>query len=197
MSPGSMSLKARIRNLAKQKNVAAQVVLQNYMFERFLDRLSRSDYKNKFVLKGGMLIASLVGLDTRSTMDLDMTLRNLSLTADDVRSALNAICSMPVEDEVTFSVGRISPIRTTQEYHPGVLQEAITATAKHRGTLEQIADKDKLLSLIAESPHLKDYWGKYQKQFAYAEDISFEQVIETISTIVPLGKRMTELLYGE
>ena len=70
-----MSLKGKIKNYAKSNNIAAQVVLQNYMFERFLARLSVSDYGEKFVIKGGMLIAAIVGLDTRSTMDLDNTLQ--------------------------------------------------------------------------------------------------------------------------
>lgn len=79
MSSKAMSLKGRIKNYAKSNNIAAQVVLQNYMFERFLERLSVSEYSEKFVVKGGMLIAAIVGLDTRSTMDLDTTLRNLPL----------------------------------------------------------------------------------------------------------------------
>ena len=75
MNSKAMSLKGRIKNYAKSNNIAAQVVLQNYMFERFLERLSVSEYSEKFVVKGGMLIAAIVGLDTRSTMDLDATLR--------------------------------------------------------------------------------------------------------------------------
>ena len=70
----AMSLKAKIRNIAKQKNIP-QVILQNYMFERLLVRLAASTYKDKFVLKGGMLVAAIVGLDNRATMDLDTTLR--------------------------------------------------------------------------------------------------------------------------
>lgn len=66
----AMSLKARIRNMAKQKNIPAQVIMQNYMFERLLLRLSMSEYKDKFVLKGGMLVAAIVGLDNRATMDM-------------------------------------------------------------------------------------------------------------------------------
>ena len=73
----AMSLKAKIRNIAKKKNIPAQVILQNYMFERLLVRLSVSDYREKFVLKGGMLVAAIVGLDNRATMDLDTTLKNL------------------------------------------------------------------------------------------------------------------------
>lgn len=71
----AMSLKAKIRNIAKKKNIPAQVILQNYMFERLLVRLSVSDYREKFVLKGGMLVAAIVGLDNRATMDLDTTLK--------------------------------------------------------------------------------------------------------------------------
>ena len=65
MSSKAMSLKGRINNYARKNNIAAQVVLQNYMFERFLDRLSRSAYQEKFVIKGGMLVAAIVGLDIR------------------------------------------------------------------------------------------------------------------------------------
>ena len=90
MNSKAMSLKAKIKNYAKSNNIAAQVVLQNYMFERFLARLSASVYNEKFVVKGGMLIAALVGLDTRSTMDLDTTLRNLPLTEEKItRNFLN------------------------------------------------------------------------------------------------------------
>lgn len=74
----AMSLKAKIRNIAKKKNIPAQVILQNYMFERLLVRLSVSDYREKFVLKGGMLVAAIVGLDNRATMDLPEKYRELN-----------------------------------------------------------------------------------------------------------------------
>lgn len=75
MSVNSMSLKARINNYAKQHKISPQVVLQNYLFEHFLERISVSEFNDKLIIKGGLLISSLVGLDTRSTMDLDTTLR--------------------------------------------------------------------------------------------------------------------------
>ena len=80
----AMSLKAKIRNVAKSKNISAQVILQNYMFERFSNRLFLSEYKDKFVLKGGMLIAAIVGIDNRATMDLDTTLKDLPLTPETI-----------------------------------------------------------------------------------------------------------------
>lgn len=116
MSSKAMSLKGKIKNYAKSNNIAAQVVLQNYMFERFLTRLSESTYKEKFVVKGGMLIAAIVGLDTRSTMDLDTTLRNLPLTQEKITEAIQEICSIEKEDDVIFQMKSIEPIRKDDVY---------------------------------------------------------------------------------
>ena len=98
----AMSLKARLRNLAKEKGLPAQVILQNYMFERLLVRLAQSEYKDKFVLKGGMLVAAIVGLDNLATMDLDATLKNLPLTPEAIQAALTIVCAVPADDGVTF-----------------------------------------------------------------------------------------------
>lgn len=116
MNSKAMSLKGRIKNYAKQNNIAAQVVMQNFMFERFLARLSASPYREKFIIKGGMLVAAIVGLDTRSTMDLDATLRNLPLTEGQIRRALEDICAIPMRDEITFQLLSIDPIRKDDPY---------------------------------------------------------------------------------
>ena len=116
MSSKGMSLKGRINNYAKKNRIAAQVVLQNYMFERFLERLSRSEYQQKFVIKGGMLVTAIVGIETRATMDLDTTLRNLPLTEEQIREAITAICSVPLDDEVSFQIISIEPIRKDDVY---------------------------------------------------------------------------------
>ena len=112
----AMSMKAKNRNIAKQKNIPAQVILQNYMFERLMVRLSASEYKEKFVLKGGMLVAAIVGLDNRATMDMDTTLKNLPLTPEAIRSALESVCSIGYDDGVSFELGKISPIREDDIY---------------------------------------------------------------------------------
>ena len=112
----AMSLKAKIRNIAKTKNIPAQVILQNYMFERFLNRLSASEYKEKFVLKGGMLVAAIVGIDNRATMDLDTTLKNLPLTPEAIEKALKEIFTIDLNDDVSFSLKGISPIREDDIY---------------------------------------------------------------------------------
>ncbi len=116
----AMSLKAKIRNLAKQKNMSAQVILQNYMFERFLERLSKSVYKDKFVLKGGILIAALVGIDNRATMDMDATVRDFPINTESLTKAIREICRIDIDDNVTFYLSEIGSIRSDDEYGVGV-----------------------------------------------------------------------------
>lgn len=274
MSSKAMSLKGKIKNYAKHNNIAAQVVLQNYMFERFLSRLSVSEYRDKFVIKGGMLIAAIVGLDTRSTMDLDTTLRNLPLTEEKIIEAVNVICKIDMKDDVVFTIKSAAPIRkddiyggysirldasydtiitplsidisagdvitpevvryefsgifdenirislwgynietvmaekvetilrrgvfttrprdyydvyilgTTQKYDKEIYQDALKATAEHRGSSEQISDTEDILKQISESNDLKEMWSKYQKKFAYASDISYKDVLEVLKELV-------------
>ena len=116
MSGKSMSLKAKIRNLANKKDMSAQVVLQNYMFERFLERLSKSTYKDKFILKGGILIAALVGIDNRATMDLDATIKNYPINVESLTSIINEICSVDIDDDVSLSFSGIEAIRDDDAY---------------------------------------------------------------------------------
>lgn len=274
MSSKSMSLKGKIKNYAKSKSIAAQVVLQNYMFERFLARLSISEYREKFVVKGGMLIAAIVGLDTRSTMDLDTTLRNLPLTEDKIKEAVGNVCQVVLDDDVTFEVVSIAPIRkgdryggfcvrldavydtivtplsidvstgdvitpdaveyefsgifdeavriklwgyniesvmaekmetilsrgifntrprdfydvyileTTQTYDTSVFLEALDATAAHRGSKEQIADKKRIVAQLADRDELMQMWEKYRKKFSYASDIEYGSIIQVIKKLV-------------
>ena len=112
----SMSLKAKIRNLVKKNDMTAQVVLQNYMFERFLERLSKSCYHNKFVLKGGMLIAAIVGIDNRATMDMDAIIKNYPINSESLTKAIKNICSVEIKDEVHFSFVGTKSIRDDAVY---------------------------------------------------------------------------------
>lgn len=111
-----MSLKARIKNMALEYRVSAQAVLQNFMLERLLERISLSKYKDRIVLKGGMLIAALVGMDHRTTMDMDATLRGYPLSEETLRAALSEICKIELDDDTTFTLERIDPIRGDDEY---------------------------------------------------------------------------------
>ena len=116
ISKNPMQLKALIRNKAKENNISAQLVMQNYMMERLLERISLSEYKHNFILKGGFLIAAIVGLDTRATMDLDTTLKNYPLTHESISMIFENICTIAVEDDVMFKVERITDIREVNDY---------------------------------------------------------------------------------
>lgn len=274
MSSRAMSLKGRINNYAKENHIAAQVVLQNYMFERFLARLSDSSFRDKFVVKGGMLVAAIVGLGTRATMDLDTTLRNFPLTEIEIRKAFREIISIDKGDEVVFLLQSVEPIRkddiyggfrvridakydtivtplsidistgdamtphpvsyifrgifddsiqiplwgynvetilaeqletilrrgvfttrprdfydvyilgTTQPVDKKILRDAIIATSTHRGSTVQISDIASILKQVKTNLALINQWEKYRRQFPYAADITYNQVLEVIERLL-------------
>ena len=112
-------LKDLIRNLSKKKSADAQTLMRNYMMERFLERISLSEYKDKFILKGGMLVAAMVGLDARATMDLDVTIKAANVSLRDVEMIISNIIAIPIDDGVSFRIKRISEIMEEADY-PGV-----------------------------------------------------------------------------
>lgn len=112
----AMQFKARIKNLALKHNIPAQAVLQNFMLERLLERISLSRYKSKIILKGGLLVASLVGIQSRTTMDMDTTLQDFPLKEEAIQIVFQEICAIPVDDGVNLVVDHIAPIRADDEY---------------------------------------------------------------------------------
>ena len=112
-------LKDLIRNLSKKNTSDAQILMRNYMMERFLERISLSPYRDKFILKGGMLVAAMVGLDARSTMDLDATVKGAGVNIEDVENMMTEIVAVAIDDGVTFQVKNISEIMDEAEY-PGI-----------------------------------------------------------------------------
>jgi predicted nucleotidyltransferase component of viral defense system len=270
-----MQLKAFIKNKAAENHVSAQLVMQNYMLERLLERVSLSTYKNNFILKGGFLIAAIVGLDTRTTMDLDTTIKGFSLTHESIGSIFDEVCAVKVEDDVTFSVVRVTDIREGDDY-PGLrvaltasypplsvplavdvttgdmitpgeveysfrllfddrsisimaynletilaekletvlsrniantrprdfydihiiyalrggvcdmatLKQALSSTAKWRGSLAVLPQYADIVSNIKSSPQMRGFWEKYRKDYDYARDLTFDDVCDTVTLIM-------------
>ena len=112
----AIQLKAKVRNLSQGDSTKAQTYIRNFMMERFLERLSLSRYRDNFILKGGMLIASIVGLDLRATMDIDATVSALPLSADTAEKIVNEIIAVEVPDNVIFRVTNISGIMEEHDY---------------------------------------------------------------------------------
>ena len=111
-----MQLKAKIKNISKEKNISAQLVLQNYMMERFIERIALSDFQDQMIIKGGLLISSIVGLDSRATMDIDMTLKGKPVNEVFILNYINEISRININDEVKFDVVSITEIRETDDY---------------------------------------------------------------------------------
>ena len=206
-------LKDLIRNLSKDKSADAQILMRNYMMERFLERISLSEYRDKFILKGGMLVAAMVGLDARSTMDIDATVKGATVGIEEVENMIASIISVPVDDGVEFRVKRISEILETvvsrattntrmrdfydlhilSQLHdrsivPTDLRAALIATARKRGTEKYLADAPAAFDEVEADPNMEKLWRAYQKKFSYAADLSWHTVVESIRSLYRLAR---------
>ena len=206
-------LKDLIRNLSKDKAADAQILMRNYMMERFLERISLSEYRDKFILKGGMLVAAMVGLDARSTMDIDATVKGATVGIEEVENMIASIISVPVDDGVEFRVKRISEILETvvsrattntrmrdfydlhilsqlhgQSIVPADLRAALIATARKRGTEKYLADAPAAFDEVEADPNMEKLWRAYQKKFSYAADLSWHTVMDSIRSLYELAR---------
>ena len=270
-----MQLKAFIKKKAAEKKISAQLVMQNYMLERLLERISLSAYKQNFILKGGLLISAIVGLDTRATMDLDTTIKGFTLTHEAIRRIFEEICAVEVADDVRFELVDIADIREGDDY-PGIrvslkanyppisvpltvdvttgdiitpreieytfsllfddrsisilaynletvlaekietvlsrsiantrprdfydihilyslrgsecdsqtLLQALKRTANKRGSQKVLNLYPDIIAEIRSSEQLQGFWKKYQRDFDYAKDVSFDDACDTIQRIM-------------
>lgn len=115
----SKQLKDKVRNISKGDSNVAKALIRSFIMERFLERVSLSKYRNNFILKGGMLVASIVGVDMRATMDIDTTVKALPLKESDAERIISEICAIPIADGVTFNITSVANIMTDFEY-PGI-----------------------------------------------------------------------------
>jgi predicted nucleotidyltransferase component of viral defense system len=115
----SKQLKDKVRNMSGSDSTKAQTLIRNFIMERFLERIALSPYRNNFVLKGGMLVAAVIGLDMRATMDIDTTVRSLTLTTENAKKMIEDIIAVEVPDGVEFRITKISDIMEDHDY-PGI-----------------------------------------------------------------------------
>jgi len=267
----AMQMKAYMKMEANKLSVTSAALLQNYMLERLLERISLSKYSKNFVLKGGMLISAIVGLDSRSTMDMDTTLRNLPLSEELLFKAFEEIFLIYIDDGIAFKFTKIEPIREDDAYggfrvslvarydtisaplkidittgdaitpreidftyqlmfqeneisvlaYPietilaekyetiirrsvlntrirdyydlhvlyrlksaqiniQTLRQAITMTAVKRKSLDLLLQYEQVIQSISIDPQLERLWKVYQKEYVYAAEISFADLIDTL-----------------
>ena len=198
-------LKGAIRNLAKKKGIHAQEVLQIFMFERIIERLSVSPYKDRFILKGGLLISAILGVAERITMDMDTTVKGLPMDEQSIRKAISEILDQPVDDGIEFQLLDLTPIREDDEYEnfrasvqatygkmkipmkidittgDEITPKEIQFTAKKRDSLSVLQDTNRILLALEESTVLQDLWKRYQAQNLYAREITYSAIMETVN----------------
>lgn len=112
-------IRGRIKNLAKENNADPRVLMRLYMMERFLERVSASQYRDNFIIKGGVLVTSMLGASLRSTMDIDTTIQNCDLSIENMRRIIESICLEHVVDNITFDIKSVTKIMDDMEY-PGI-----------------------------------------------------------------------------
>lgn len=112
-------IKGRIKSVAKQNNADARTLMRIYMMERFLERLAQSEYRDNFIIKGGILATAMIGVAHRSTMDIDTSMKNLNLSAEDALRVVNQVKDIDLDDGVSFEVKDVSNIMDEMEY-PGI-----------------------------------------------------------------------------
>lgn len=189
------SLKAKISKLAAKTNISNKYIIQTFMFEALLKRISVSEYKDKFIIKGGLLLSSIFGVNLRSTMDLDTTIKGLPLNMQTIENVFNKIISIDLADNVKLKIENIKDIRLEDEYsgfnvnlkwneiNKDILRKAIINTSKKRNTENYIEDANSYIEMIQEDDRLKSLWNSYVSNYEYAKDITFEDTIKAIKVI--------------
>lgn len=185
-------LKDLIHNLSRKNSADAQILMRNYMMERFLERISLSEYKDKFILKGGMLVAAMVGLDARSTMDLDATVKGANVNVEDVENLISAIVTVPIDDGVKLQLKSISEIMDEAEY-PGIrvsmtttFDGVVTPLKMDISTGDAITPREVRYSFkLMLEDHSIDIW-------AYNLETVLAEKLETIITRATTNTRMRD-----
>lgn len=176
----STQLKALIRNLSKDKDIKAEILLRNFMLERLLERISISKYRNQFILKGGMLIAAIVGVDARSTMDMDATIKGFKLSEEELAEVFNNILAVPIDDGVSMTLRKLESIRDESDY-PGIRVSINAILDKTRQTMKiDITTGDKITPKAVEYPFKLLLEDRSISILAYNLETVFAEKMETI-----------------
>ena len=192
MNNSAQSIKDKLKNISKNKNVDFNSVMRFYMYDRFVERLSKSKYKDNFILKGGFYLSNLFGLDNRSTMDIDTAIRKTEFNEENLIKMVKEIIDIDLDDNVKFKIEKIEPIRDEDEY--GGLRITINFM------LENIKDKFHIDLATGDPiyPGPDDY--KYEslieneiyKVWAYNLETVLAEKIETILSKLETTSRMKD-----
>ena len=192
MSNSAQSVKDKLKNISREKNVDFNSVMRFYMYDRFVERLSKSKYKDNFILKGGFYLSKLFGLDNRSTMDIDTAIRKTEFTEENLIVMINEIISIDVGDNVKFKIEKTELIREEDEY--GGLRITINFM------LENIKDKFHIDLATGDPLYPRPDNYKYEsligdeiyKVWSYNLETILAEKIETILSKLETSSRMKD-----
>ena len=188
----STELKDRIKKISKEKNVDFNTLLRLYMYDRFIERLSASKYKNNFVLKGGFYLSTLLGVEQRSTMDIDVAFQNASFTMDAIVKMIKNIISININDSVTINYVGINEIREEDDYGGfRVDLEAHLENIKERFHID-IATGDPITPNEIRYNYKPLFNEKHIDVYAYTIETVIAEKIETILSRVEANSRMRD-----
>ena len=185
----SMQLKDKIRNISNEKNVDFNTLLRLYMYDRFLERLSKSKYKDNFVLKGGFYLSTLFGVENRATMDIDTAFRNANFDEETIIKMINEIISINIDDNTKLKYLGIEPIRDEDEY--GGFRVTIQVeyeTIKQSFNID-IATGDPITPKEIRYKYLPLLGDYYIDLYAYNMETVLAEKIETILSRLELNGR--------
>ncbi len=194
----SKQLKDKVRNISKGDNDVAKALIRTFMMERFLERVSLSKYRNNFILKGGMLVASIVGVDMRATMDIDTTVKALPLNENDAERIISEICSIPLEDGVSFCITSVTNIMTDFEY-PGIRMMLEATLDRMRQSIKlDISTDDVITPSAVEYDYKLMFEGRTISLLTYNTETLLAEKVQTIFARGIANTRMRDFydVYG-
>ena len=202
MSNSVQAVKDKLKNVSREKNADFNSVMRFYMYDRFVERLSKSKYKDNFILNGGFYLSKLFGLDNRSTMDIDTAIRKAEFTEENIIKMINEIINIDVGDNVKFKIEKtetiLSKLETSsrmKDYYDIYLIYKFKFDKidkeKFRGAVEKTFKKREFdadlitnLNIIKESKVLKDKWISYSRKYSYARDVEFEETLKCLEQFI-------------
>ena len=188
----SRQLKDLIRNKAKGDSDKSALFIRNYGMERFLERVALSKYKDNFILKGGMLVSAMVGLENRATMDIDTTIRNFPLDAEHARNIVEEIAAVEIDDNIRFSIKDVSNIMDEAEYGGVRLSlDAFLDTMKIPLKVD-ISTGDAITPAEIEYRYKLMFEQRYISLWAYPLETVLAEKIETVLSRGVLNTRLRD-----
>jgi len=186
----SRQLKDKVRNMARGDSAKAQLLIRNYGMERFLERVSLSEHRDNFILKGGMLVSAMVGLENRATMDIDTSIRNMPLDTIAAKAVIEEIISVPVDDNIRFELNDFGTIMDDAEYSGVRINAFLDAT---RIPLKiDISTGDAITPAAVNYQYKLMFEERYITLWAYNLETVLAEKIETVLSRSVLNTRLRD-----